>query len=101
FAPHPELKTRPFFVAKVTQLLLDGEPIDSSESLLKVLSDAYLERERAQKLLDRDGRALLSREQITSLYCELAEEMWRQETRELDRRSVQDIAEYVVTGADF
>jgi hypothetical protein len=48
------------------------------------------------KLLDRNGGSLVTHSQLEKLFTTLAEEMWNQETRELDRRSVKDIAEYVL-----
>ena len=40
---------------------------------------------------------MLSEDQIRLLMCELAQEMWNQETRELDMSSVREVADYILT----
>lgn len=91
-----ELRKKPLFVARAVDLVLSGTPLSGSDDLLNELVLAYLERERTEKLLDRNETPLLSKEQISLLLASLAEEMWNQETRELDRRSVREVAEYVL-----
>ena len=96
-----ELRQKPLFVARAVDLVLSGRPLTGSDDLLNELVVAYLERERSEKLLDRNERPLLSKEQIAVLLASLAEEMWNQETRELDRRSVREVAEYVLVVEDI
>lgn len=84
---------KPFFVARTTDLVLDGGLPAQSEpvSLLERLVHAYLERD-ASKLLSGARTPLLRVEGLRSLFDELAVEMWRQEARELSRSSVKEIA---------
>ncbi len=91
-----QFKSKPLFVARAVDLVASGEDIPDGANLLDQLVAAYLERERKEKLLSRTGEPLLSSEQISMLLTTLAEEMWNQETRELDRLSVREIAEYVL-----
>ena len=88
--------SKPFFVARLVDLYLQGKKIDFEGDLLENLTDAYLTREYSEKLLDQQGNPLLSKSQILNLLIEIAEEMWNQETRELDSRPVREIAEYVL-----
>ncbi len=91
-----QLRQKPLFVSKAVDLILSGVNLTGEDDLLNELIVAYLERERTEKLLDRNERPLLSKDQIALLLASLAEEMWNQETRELDRRSVREVAEYVL-----
>lgn len=91
-----ELRRKPLFVARTVDVLHKEPAFAGGDDLLKDLVLAYLERERKEKLLDRHGRALLERRHMELLFKTLAEEMWNQETRELDRRSVREVAEYVL-----
>ena len=91
-----ELRKKLFFVSRAVDLVLGGVNLTGEDDLLNELVAAYLERERTEKLLDRNEKPLLTINQITLLLASLAEEMWNQETRELDRRSVREVAEYVL-----
>jgi len=91
-----ELRRKPLFVARTVDILRREPGFTGGEDLLKELVAAYLERERREKLLDRTGGTLLTASQMELLFKTLAEEMWNQETRELDRRSVREIAEFVL-----
>jgi len=88
------LRSKPFFVSRAVDLELKGQKILKNGDLLEQLVDNYVERERKEKLLDRQEAPMLTNEQIRGLLIELAEEMWNQETRELDQRSVREVAEY-------
>jgi hypothetical protein len=90
------LGTKPLFVARTVNILQKDPDFSGGEDLLKELVFAYLDRERRDKLLDRHGGSLLTSAQMELLFKTLSEEMWNQETRELDRRSVREIAEYVL-----
>lgn len=94
--PNVELKRKPLFVARTIDVLRADRDFSGGEDLLKRLVFAYLERERREKLLDRHGGSLLTIHQLELLFRTLAEEMWNQETRELDKRSVREVAEYVL-----
>lgn len=90
------LRKKPLFVAKTVDTVLKYPEFHGGDDLLKQLVAAYLERERKEKLLDSDGGTLLSAKQLELLFTNLAEEMWNQETRELDLRSIKEVAEYVL-----
>lgn len=94
--PNAELRKKPLFVARTVDVLLTDPTFAGGDDLLGRLVVAYLERERRDKLLDRQGGMLLTSAQLELLFKTLAEEMWNQETRELDRTSVREVAEYVL-----
>lgn len=95
------LMSKPLFVAQTTELVFDGHEFGSERDLLESLVAAYLEREQKEKLLDRDHRSILTSRQIEQLLVELAEEMWNQETRELDTRSAREIADFVLSDVNL
>lgn len=90
------LALKPLFFTRMVALLQRNPGFSGSDDLLRELVEDYLNRERKEKLLDRHAEPLLTEEQFERLMRELAEEMWNQETRELDYRSVREVAEYVV-----
>ena len=89
------LAEKPLFFARMVDLLRDNPEFSAGDDPLRALVHEYLDRERSDKLLDRQSRSLLTEEQFGNLMCELAQEMWNQETRELDHRSIREVAEYV------
>ena len=91
-----DLASKPLFFTRVVQFLERDPSFSSGEDLLGALVKEHLTRERKEKLLDRHSSPLLTERQIDRLMRELAQEMWNQETRELDSRSVREVAEYVV-----
>lgn len=96
-----ELAKKPLFYARVVELLRKNPEFSAGGDLLHALVREYLSRERKEKLLDRQSGSLLTEEQFERLMCELAQEMWNQETRELDSRSVREVAEFVVESEDL
>ena len=90
------LRRKPLFVARTVDIVRREPEFTGGENLLRELVAAYLDRERREKLLDRTGGTLLTTSQMELLFKTLAEEMWNQETRELDRRSVREVAEFVL-----
>ena len=88
------LRSKPLFVARTVALIQDGTELSEDGELLDQLVGQYVARERDEKLIGRTGGSLLTTSQTHSLLEELAEEMWNQETRELDKASVQELAEY-------
>jgi hypothetical protein len=99
---------KPFFVACVLDIFVPDSQSDDSQAiseatqeddvlpggggLLDRLVAAYILREVEQKLISSaTGRSMLDSEQYRLLLSELAEEMWRQETRELSSSSVREI----------
>ena len=93
---HAILLSKPLFFARTVERLWVNPEFTAGDDLLQGLVDEYLARERNEKLLGRWSEALLSRIEFERLMQELAQEMWNQETRELDYRSVQEVAEYFV-----
>ncbi len=86
---------KPLFIAKTLELLATVPDFAfKGNDLLKSLVEGYLERERCAKLLDKSSKPLLTHDQMSSLMVALADEMWNQETRELDSRSVKEIADF-------
>ena len=98
---HEELAKKPLFFARVVELLRNNPEFSAGDDLLHALVREYLSRERKEKLLDRQSGSLLTEEQFERLMCELAQEMWNQETRELDSRSVREVAEFFVESEDL
>jgi len=91
-----ELASKPFFVSRVLRLVMEGQAFTEPGQLLSSLIRAYTERE-VGKLRGRAGEPLLSSSQIVELLQEIAEEMWNQESRELAKRSIRDVAEFALT----
>ena len=97
FIGNKDLAAKPLFFAKAVELLRrDSEFLGGEEDLLGTLTHRFLEREQQEKLLDRQQKPLITKGRLEQLMAELAEEMWNQETRELDRRSIREVAEYIL-----
>ena len=97
FRGNEVLASKPLFFARIVELVRQhSEFTGGDDDLLGTLTDRFLEREQKEKLLDRNQRSLLSKRDLERLMGELSEEMWNQETRELDRASVREVAEYVL-----
>ena len=91
-----DLLKKPLFFARTVDLVSTESDLSGDGDLLEVLIRSYLTREQKEKLLDRQQRPLLSEDQLDLLVRELAEDMWNQETRELDGNSVRDVADYIL-----
>lgn len=85
------LAGKPLFVSRITDLLLDGRSLAVGELPIDRLVNAYVEREVRQKLISPDGRPLIIHETFRGVMQELAEEMWRQESRGLSRGTVREL----------
>ena len=96
FTNNEELASKPLFFAKTVALLREDAEFSGGDDLLDTLTRRFLEREQNEKLLDRQQRPLLPEHHLDLLMRELAEEMWNQETHELDRGSVREVAEYIL-----
>lgn len=84
---------KPFFVSRALDILIEGE-LPQGSRLLDRLVAAYVNREVEQKLKSpATNMPMLDSDQYRYLLSEIAEEMWRQETRELSNSSVREIAE--------
>ena len=95
-----KLLSKPFYVARVADLVIDQDSLPPLQALLDQLIDLFLEREH-NKLLDRDGRPLLSVSGHHRFLAELAEEMWWQESKRIDIDTVQTAAELITEGLNL
>ncbi|MXY07982.1 MAG: NACHT domain-containing protein, partial [Rhodothermaceae bacterium] len=86
-----KLLSKPFYVARVADLVINQDSLPRSQALLDQLIELFLAREH-KKLLDRDGHPLLSVEGHHKFLAELAEEMWWQESKRIDIDTVQTAA---------
>lgn len=86
-----QVLSKPFYVSRITELLMEGIDLFSDTSLLDRLVEALVVREH-RKLLNKDGTPLMSRDQHRLFLAELAMEMWLQESRILDFETVQELA---------
>ena len=91
-----DLLEKPLFFVRTVDLVRTESDFSGDGDLLGTLIRSYLKREQTEKLLDRQQRPLLSEDQLELIVRELAEEMWNQETRELDGNSVREVAEYIL-----
>jgi len=87
------LAKKPLFVARTTDFFLEGLLEPDGRFLLDSLVDAFVNRERKEKLLKKSGDSILDSDQIKGLCSDIAEEMWNLGTRELDRASVRELTE--------
>lgn len=94
------LGKKPLFVVRVGDYLIKGEDLSGEGRLLEQLVDAFLTREQKEKLLNKNGKPILSKEELRNLCADLAEEMWNLGTRELDRVTVRDLAELAMAGSE-
>ena len=87
------LAGKPFFVTRAVELLLDNNASfeGSGSSFVEQLVNYYLEREVRSKLIERAGRSYVTRDQLGSIFSEIAEEMWRQDSSELSSASVREL----------
>lgn len=99
------LASKPLFVARTAALLvmvrgetafMDGGGDDDYALLLDAMTQEFLAREQREKLLGRQQSPMLAIDELNLLMCELAQEMWNQETRELDSGSVREVADYAL-----
>jgi len=94
--PNEALGQKPFFVAKTLSLIIDGYLSAGNFDLRQSLVEGFIKRETEEKLLDSDGRSILSAAQISTLLKELTEEMWNLGVRELDISSLNEVAAYII-----
>ena len=90
-----DLSSKPLFFTRSVDLLHNRLDFSYGDDPLRGISNQYLLRELQEKFLDRDSQPLLTEAQFHRLMRELAEEMWNQDTRELDYNSIRVVAEYV------
>ncbi|MEV7186001.1 NACHT domain-containing protein [Kitasatospora sp. NPDC093102] len=85
-----QLLDKPLFLARTCELMEQNQSIDTGRPLLAQLVGAYVQREVSSKLVGQHGQ-YLSSEQYVELLEEIAIEMWRQKTRELNRATLHDL----------
>ncbi|MFB7542609.1 NACHT domain-containing protein [Streptomyces zaomyceticus] len=86
-----KLLNKPLFLARTCELMeAENQSIETGRPLLAQLVDAYVQREVSSKLVGQHGQ-YLSGEQYIELLTEIAIEMWRQKTRELNRATLHDL----------
>lgn len=95
-----KLLSKPFYVARVADLVIKQDSLPPLQALLDQLIDLFLAREH-NKLLDRDGRPLLSVSGHHKFLAELAEEMWCEESKRIDIDTVQTAAEMISDDLDL
>ncbi len=88
------LAAKPFFLSRVATFEAEGTGLESGPTLLDQLVNTYLARESKGKLLATHG-PVLSEAQFATFYEETANEMWRQETRELSGASFRELVDVV------
>ncbi|MEU2662677.1 ATP-binding protein [Micromonospora sp. NPDC007220] len=89
----PEVKEvagKPLFVKSTADVLLE-DALPGGATLLDRLVAGYINREVTKKLRAGSGRPLLTTDQFRFFLTELAEEMWRQEVRQLSYSSVKEL----------
>ena len=94
FQQDRHLLDKPLFFVKAVDLVLEDSELSEDGDLLDTVIHSFLKREQTEKLLGRQQRPLLSIAQLELVVREFAEEMWNQETRELDSKSVREVAEF-------
>ena len=99
-ATAPQILQTPFFVAKIMDLLEEGNEVPDPKAATHQVIATILERE-VNKLRDRFSRPILTKEDHEDICEALAEEMWWQETRELDEATVKTVAELAIEGKDY
>jgi uncharacterized protein YjbI with pentapeptide repeats len=87
-----ELLESPFFVTTALNIIEEGGSFTSSQRLVPQLVEHFIRREM-DKLKDKTGMPILDMGGHVFILQSLAEEMWWQETRELDTDTVKTIAE--------
>lgn len=86
-----KLLNKPLFLARTCELMeAENQSIETGRPLFAQLVDAYVQREVSSKLVGQHGQ-YLSGEQYVELLEEIAIEMWRQKTRELNRATLHDL----------
>lgn len=86
---YPGFISRPFFAVQAARALLRGEHLDhQDEDLLRQLTSALVHREVSQKFLDKNQMPMTTFDALWTFFCEVAAEMWFQQTRALDSASL-------------
>ena len=96
-----EILSSPFLFSQLVDLRIDVRNNATSSNVVRLIVEELVRREMRDKLLDPQGRPLLTLEQHVDFLGMIAEEMWWQETRELDEQTFTTISELVVEEMGF
>jgi hypothetical protein len=90
-----ELAAKPFFLSRVAEFTSEGRGLEAGPTFLDRLVNTFLARESQEKLLRISGGPVLSAADFSTFYEEIANEMWREETRELSGASFRELVDVV------
>jgi hypothetical protein len=89
-----QLLSKPFFAEKYLEFVESQENHENNKTdIVDYLMQAYVRRE-SDKLIGRDNKPLLSHDQQEQFLSECADYMWHNQTRFLDKKSLELIADY-------
>ena len=101
FTGNNEFAGKPLFFTRTVGLILRNPDQIFGDDLLTTLVDGFLEREQQEKLLDKQGRPLLDKNQLLRLLREVAHEMWTVQTRELNSDVIREVALLILDDMDL
>lgn len=90
---HEEIFSSPFLATRLLDLVAHGASTLESGSVVGSIIRDLVEREAVEKLRSSTGVPLLSVDDHLSLLGEIAEEMWIQQSRELDETTFMTIVD--------
>lgn len=90
-----EILSSPFLLSSLVRYVDLATVRDAGRHIVRQIVEAMIQREMVEKLLDPQGHPLLTLDQHKSLLGALAEEMWWQESRELDEQTFLTIGQLV------
>lgn len=88
-----EILSSPFLFSQLVSLGPDVITKVTDRHVVRIIVEELVRREMQEKLLDPQGKPLLTIQQHIELLGMLAEEMWWQETREIDEQTFTTLAE--------
>src|SRR6266850_6927207 len=91
-----EILSSPFLFSQLVGLGTEVLTAKSDKHIVRLIVEELVRREMQEKLLDPQGRPLLTIDQHVDFLGMLAEEMWWQETREIDESTFTTLADLVV-----
>jgi len=94
------LLAKPFFASLFPEYVDSPEGKDRGVSLSEYLVDSYVRRE-SEKIVDRDGRALLEVDGHRRIFELTAEFMWTGEKRDFNADDLRTVAELVADEVDL
>lgn len=88
-----EIISSPFLLSRLCEQERVSIKLADEAHVVRLIVEELVQREMVTKLLDPQGRPLLTLDQHMELLGAIAEEMWWQEVRELDEQTFITIAE--------